>query len=290
LLLLSNEFIKNAYHMATRKAIQKAFGAFTVDVVPVLKDNFSYVITDAATNATAFVDVSEVAPLLQLVGTRASWAAETLRSPSAPVVVLSTHKHWDHSGGNKDIIAKFPDVQVYGGEHEPVPHLTHALKHGETFHIGSLSVDVYHTPCHTAGHVLFHVFHPDARDAGAVFTGDTVFAGGVGAFFEGNSELMIHALKLFAALPDTTCVFPGHDYTLNFLKFAATVTPNDAFVAAQVAKYTTLKAAGEPSVPSTVADEKKQNVFVRVLDPAFRSLLGKEDSVELMQHLYDTCP
>jgi hydroxyacylglutathione hydrolase len=276
--------------MTGRKAIQKVFGAFTVDVVPVLKDNFSYIITDPSTNAMAFVDVSEVAPLLHLVEGRPSWIAETRRSPRAPMSVLSTHKHWDHSGGNKDVAAKFPDVVFYAGEHEAVPHKTHDVKHGDSFRIGSLTVDAYHTPCHTSGHMLFHVYHPESRNAGAVFTGDTVFAGGIGAFFEGNSELMLRALEVFADLPDGTSVFPGHDYTLNFLKFAATVVPKDAFIAAQCEMYAKLKAEGMPSVPTTVAEEKKQNVFLRVLDPAFRAMMGKEDSIALMQHLYDTCP
>lgn len=275
----------------TRRPLTKSFGSrFSVHVVPVLKDNFSYIIAEHASRTLAVVDVSEVHPVMKALEALPEWPTAQSSKPNAPFAVLSTHKHWDHTGGNKDLAAKFSELQVYGGEHEAVANRTHAVKHGEQFHIGQLSVDVLHVPCHTSGHVAFHVYHPEERDNGAVFTGDTLFVGGIGAFFEGNSELMLQALDRIRGLPSGTSVFPGHDYTVNFLKFAHSVVPKDEFIAQQLKRYQDLQSQGIPTVPSTLAEERQQNVFMRALDDDFRKLMDKPSAVDLMQHLYDTCP
>jgi hydroxyacylglutathione hydrolase len=135
------------------------------------------------------------------------------------------------------------------------------------------------------------VTHPSAPESGALFTGDTLFTGGIGAFFEGNAAQMCRAMEICRGLPPSTCVYPGHEYTVNFIKFSQSVVgADDAFVASQLVKYENLVAAGEPSVPSTIAEELRQNMFMRVFDKDLQAKVGIADAVKLMQHLYDTCP
>jgi hydroxyacylglutathione hydrolase len=246
----------------------------------VLKDNYSYLIVDGETNEAGVVDVSEVAPVV----------ARLKQLQVEKFAVLTTHKHWDHSGGNDEISAKFPGLTIYAGVKDNVPGCTVPLNHNDTFNIGKLNVRAFHTPCHTSGHVLYHVTHPQDVENGAIFTGDTVFVGGIGAFFEGNASQMCDHMKLVSALPPNTCLYPGHEYTVNFLKFAHSVDPADTFVEHQLRKYEELRANGHPTVPSTIAEEVKQNVFMRVHEPDFMKRNGFTDSEKFMQHLYDTCP
>jgi hydroxyacylglutathione hydrolase len=266
-----------------RKVSKRSFhDLFAVHILPVLKNNFCYVIEDLTTRSVGLVDVSEVDPVLGYLNT-------VVHSPSAPAI-LTTHKHWDHSDGNLKLAAVFPNMTIYGGSKDNVPGCTKPVNDGDSFSLGALRVDVYHTPCHTSGHVLYHVTHPSDPQNGALFTGDTLFVGGIGAFFEGNAAQMCRAMEVAGALPPATCVYPGHEYTVNFLKFSQSVVPDDEFVAGQLRKYETLVADGEPTVPSTIAEELRHNMFMRVFEKGLQAKLGATDPVRAMQHLYDTCP
>jgi hydroxyacylglutathione hydrolase len=269
-------------------AVTKTFEHFTVRVVPVLKDNYSYVVKCLKTGKLAAVDVSEVDPIVHALSHEAG-----AKLSASDFVVLTTHRHADHSGGNKKLAATFEGLQVYGGAEDSIPAVTKPLNDGDSFSIGELAVSVRHTPCHTKGHVIYHVFHPEAADRGAVFTGDTMFVGGIGAFFEGTAEMMVEAMKVIGSLPPPTQVFPGHEYTMNFLKFAATVEPDNAVLKEWTAKFEHERKEHRPAICSTIEAER------RGLNPFMRASFGEEalsdktnirDPVKLMQHLYDTCP
>jgi hydroxyacylglutathione hydrolase len=176
---------------------------FTVYTLPVLHDNFSYIIHCNQSNEAAVVDVSEVEPVLN----------KLTELKVSKFSILTTHKHHDHSGGNEEMCRR-TGCSCYGGVQDAVPGCTHPLLDGDNFSIGQLQANVLHTPCHTRGHVLFHVFHPRARDEGALFTGDTLFVGGIGAFFEGNARQMVDALQRVSELPDSTRVYPGNNFEL----------------------------------------------------------------------------
>lgn len=169
--------------------------------------------------------------------------------------------------------------------------------------IGQLRVDVIDAPCHTSGHVLYKVQHPShPADGVALFTGDTMFIAGVGAFFEGDAADMCRAMRKVYCLNDpdggtrdaTTFIFPGHEYTAGFMNFSAKVMATKsiadaAFIDTQAAKYAAAVHRGDPSVPSSLADEKRQNLFLRVADPAFCAMMDKGDAVRLMDYLYNAC-
>ncbi|RNF18380.1 hydroxyacylglutathione hydrolase [Trypanosoma conorhini] len=284
--------------------------AFSVAVIPVLQDNYSYVIHDQATNAVAAVDVSaDTAPVLDYVRRLSKSVAERGAGEVSFRTILSTHKHLDHTGGNVALLRKLSPsgaFRVVGGVNDDIPGVTQTVREGDCLSLGALRVEVLDVPCHTRGHVLYKVYHPQAAaDGAALFTGDTMFVGGIGAFFEGDAALMCRALRkvydLHRGASDAdeadrrTFVFPGHEYTVNFLQFAhgaiPPAHPDAAFIAAQLTRYKADVAGRTPTVPSSLAEEKRQNLFLRTCDAAFVREMRHGDTAEaLMRHLYDACP
>jgi hydroxyacylglutathione hydrolase len=211
--------------------------------VPVLKDNFSYLIIEGG--YAAVVDPGECPPVesaLQKEGV-------TLGA------IWLTHHHWDHVGG-VDGLAK-PGVEVIAHESDAsrAPKVTRTVKDGDTVDLGSLKATIIHNPGHTLGAISYLI-------DGCVFTGDTLFGGGCGRVFEGTMEMMHASLQRLAALPTDTRVYFGHEYTASNLEFAAHVEPDNVEVA------TRARALPSPSTPSTIALERATNPFLRVTNAA----------------------
>jgi hydroxyacylglutathione hydrolase len=227
-----------------------------VDVTPVpqLSDNYAYVIADPATGEAAVVDCAEAGPVLD----------EVARRGVRLTTVLATHHHYDHVGGNKDLLARVPGLHVYGSADDAprIPGITHRVRDGEEVRLGSLRGRVVLIPAHTSGHVAYHF-----PDANAVFTGDTLFAGGCGRLFEGDAAQMMASLAKLARLPDETRVYCGHEYTQKNLEFALTLEPGNARLVEKKRRVDELRRAGAPTVPSTIAEEKATNPFLRTASP-----------------------
>lgn len=295
-----------------RQAYTKTFEKlFSVSVVPTLRDNFSYLIHDQTTNTLAAVDVNEdIKPIIQHAKGQKLWGSSSHSFDS----ILVTHKHFDHAGGISSLKTAIQKewnkphgaetLHIYGGCRDNIPGVTNGVKGGDVLKVGGLNVKVLDVPCHTKGHVAYYVYHPEHKEAGAaLFTGDTLFIAGLGAFFEGSCEDMCVAMERLASVNqndptmDTkTFIFPGHEYTGGFMNFSASQFPDKSspdaqFIQEQKQKYEKLVKAGMPSVPSSLADEKVQNLFMRaVIDASFRKLMGKGNSaLELMNYLYNAC-
>jgi hydroxyacylglutathione hydrolase len=223
-----------------------------VDVVPVpqLADNYAYLVVDSGSGEAGVVDCAEATPVL----------AELARRSVRLVAVLATHHHFDHVGGNADLLAAVPLLRVYGsGDDAPrIPGITHRVRDGDSVEVGALRGRVIMIPAHTSGHVAYHF--PAER---AVFTGDTLFAGGCGRLFEGDAAQMMRSLGRLAALPDETRVYCGHEYTEKNLRFAAMLEPGNRPLADKLARVQALRREGKFTVPSTIADEKATNPFLR---------------------------
>jgi len=237
--------------------------------VPQLADNYAYLVIDEASRSAGVVDVAEAAPVLE--------AAR--REGVELVAILSTHHHFDHVGGNDDLLASLPakSVEVFGyaGDHERIPGLTRGLADGEEFALGGLRGRAIFIPAHTRGHLAYH-FPADK----IVFTGDTLFAGGCGRLFEGDAPQMMSSLSRLAALPDDTRVYFGHEYTTKNLEFAAGLEPNNQALARRRREVAELRAAGKPTVPTTIAIEKDTNPFLRSTSPELAaSVLAREAGV-----------
>ncbi|KAJ3161803.1 hypothetical protein HDU86_006574 [Geranomyces michiganensis] len=237
--------------------------------VPCLSDNYAYVCQDSQGRAFV-VDPVEPPKVLD--------AAETLKVKVA--ALLTTHHHADHSGGNAAFAKAIPNIPVYGYDSR-IPALTTPVQDGDVFSIGALEVKSLFTPCHTTGSVCYYVQDKETGER-AVFTGDTLFIGGCGRFFEGTAEQMQRSLNVvLASLPDDTAVYCGHEYTKSNLKFAAHVDPTNPAVRAK-AEWCENK---HSTVPSSIGEEKTFNPFMRVGSEAIKKQLGLSDGaseVEVM--------
>ncbi|MCJ1247360.1 Cytoplasmic glyoxalase II [Trapelia coarctata] len=235
-------------------------------------NNYAYLVTDDKSNDAVIIDPAnppEVAPVLK----------EQVDSGKINLTaIMNTHHHWDHAGGNSKMLDQFKGLSVIGGK--DCEAVTKTPKHGETFKIGQgISVKALHTPCHTQDSICWFMEDGDER---VVFTGDTLFIGGCGKFFEGKPEEMHTALnKVLAALPDDTKVYPGHEYTKSNVKFLTTVLQNEAVKKLQSFAENNKETQGK----FTIGDEKQHNVFMRVDDPTIQKATGKTDPVDVMGKL-----
>jgi len=178
--------------------------------------------------------------------------------------VLATHHHYDHVGGNQDLLAAVPGLRIVGSREDAprIPGITDPVGDGDRVAVGSMRGRVILIPAHTSGHVAY--YFPDAR---AVFTGDTLFAGGCGRLFEGDAAQMKASLGRLTALPDDTRVYCGHEYTEKNLRFAAMLEPGNPALARKLAAVEALRRQGKPTVPSSIGEEKATNPFLRMTSP-----------------------
>lgn len=219
--------------------------------IPLLADNYGYLLVDPANKRAAIVDCSEAAPVL----------AEVERRGLRLDAVLSTHHHFDHVGGNEELARAIPGIRVLGSRADlnRVPALTEPLSDGDEFEVVGTRGRAIFIPAHTSGHLAY--FFPD--DGPSVFSGDTLFAAGCGRLFEGSPAQMMESLGKLAALPDATQVWCGHEYTEKNLCFAHELEPANIEIAAKLERVREQRRASRPTVPSTVGEEKRTNPFLR---------------------------
>lgn len=238
--------------------------ALEIEVIPVLSDNYSYLLRDPETGETACVDPAVAAPVLdrlQARGLGLDW-------------ILATHHHGDHVAGIPELKQK-TGCKVLGpaGEQVEIAGVDRTLEEGERISVGSSEALVLETPGHTAGHISYW-FEQDR----ALFCADTLFSLGCGRLFEGTPATMWSSLLKLRALPDDAKVYCGHEYTLSNARFALTVDPENKALRSMVARIERQRAEEEPTIPSLLGEEKEANPFLRPDDPAIRSLLGMEDA------------
>jgi len=245
-----------------------------VRILPALSDNYMYLVVDKATREAAIVD--PVDPESVLAAVREEGVTLT--------TLLTTHHHWDHAGGNADLIKKVPGLTVLGGD-DRIDGLTKKVAHGESVSVGGISIRCLLTPCHTKGHVCYYLTQDTDK---AVFTGDTLFLGGCGRFFEGTAPEMQTALSgVLGALPGETLVYCGHEYSLQNLAFGAHVEPGNEVIKKKISWCSDQRSLcpALPTVPSTIEEERAINPFMRVSEPSVQAHTGTQDPVETMAAL-----
>jgi hydroxyacylglutathione hydrolase len=216
--------------------------------VPVLRDNYVWLMHDPASGETVAVDPSVADPVLEAAAVR-GWRIGQ---------VWNTHWHPDHTGGN-DAIRAGTGCRVTGpAEAEKVSRMDRIVAGGDRARIGDFEAELIDIPAHTAGHVCFHL-----PAAAVAFTGDTLFAMGCGRLFEGSAADMYAAMRRLAALPGETRVYCGHEYTLANGRFALSVEPDNAALVERLAEVEAARARGEPTLPTTIALERATNPFMR---------------------------
>ncbi|MGH8737219.1 MAG: hydroxyacylglutathione hydrolase [Burkholderiales bacterium] len=223
-----------------------------LEIVPVkaFKDNYIWTLREGT--RAAVVDPGEARPVIDYL------AREKLEL----VAILATHHHADHVGGIPGLLER-GRVPVYGPRGEPIDTLTRAVEEGDTVTIPELGLSfaVLDIPGHTRAHIAYY-------GADCLFCGDTLFACGCGRLFEGTAEQMYASLEKLRALPDSTRVYCGHEYTLANIGFARSVEPGNAALGAREARDRKLREAGKPTLPTTLGEEKATNPFLRCLEPA----------------------
>lgn len=224
----------------------------TYEVVPLraFADNYIWTIRDAG--FAAVVDPGDAQPVLDYL------AREKLQL----VAILNTHHHADHVGGNAALL-RLTKVPVFGPHDERIPEVSERLADGERFTLPHFNIEMetLEIPGHTRSHIAFH-------GDGLLFCGDTLFAAGCGRLFEGTPRQMHDSLTRLARLPDATRVYCGHEYTLSNLKFARAAEPDNRRLPELETRMQALRERGQPTLPSTIAQEKATNPFLRVAEPA----------------------
>lgn len=230
-------------------------GELLIEPVRAFDDNYIWCLRRGG--LAAVVDPGDAGPVIRhLEGIRASLAA-----------ILVTHHHGDHAGGIPELVARWP-VPVFGPALEGIAGVDRPVRGGDTVAVGELEVafDVLDVPGHTRGHVAY--YGPKLPPEGAVFCGDTLFAGGCGRIFEGTPDQMHDSLSRLAALPPHTAVYCAHEYTQANLRFAVAVEPDNPDLLRRVDAVARRRAGGLPTVPSLIADELSTNPFLRSGAPA----------------------
>lgn len=232
--------------------------------VPVLSDNYVYLVHEPGSGATAVIDPAVAEPVLDAAAAR-GWTISD---------IWNTHWHPDHTGANLAIKAA-TGCRITGpaGESAKIPGIDRAVAEGDTVVLGAATARVIDVPGHTAGHNAYW-FMDDA----ALFCGDTLFALGCGRLFEGTAPQMHASLAKLMALPDDTRVYCAHEYTQSNARFAVTVEPGNAELLARVVAIDAARAVGHPTVPSTIGLERATNPFVRTDVAGFAAARAAKDS------------
>jgi len=219
----------------------------TVHQFPVLDDNYAFLVRDEASGKTACIDTPDAKAILAELS-KLGWSLD---------LILNTHWHPDHAGGNAEIQAATGAVSVGPAEVGRLVAVDRVITGGERVELGETVFDVIEAGGHTLGHIAYY----DRADAIA-FVGDTLFALGCGRLFEGTAQQMWTSLQRLAALPDDTRVYCAHEYTASNARFALSVD-DDPALAARARAIFAARERGEPTVPTSIGLEKATNPFLR---------------------------
>ncbi len=248
-----------------------------IERIPVLSDNYVFLLFDDQQKIAAVVDPAVAKPVLQ----------KLQELELELVAIFNTHHHSDHVGGNRKLLQHFPNLCVYGGEQDKgrIPGQQVFLREGDTVEFAGRKGQVFFVPGHTHAHIAYYFPPVETGETGELFCGDTLFAGGCGRLFEGTPSQMVNSLGKIRALPDNTRVWCAHEYTLKNLQFALTVEENND---ALQARYKSVKEKRDRSiatVPSMLGIEKQTNPFLRWDFPALKSVTNQEEPARVFGKL-----
>lgn len=228
-----------------------------ISAIPALQDNYIWVIHND--RRAAVVDPGEADPVQSFMNARCLQLD----------AILCTHRHQDHTGGIAKLRAVY-NVPVYGRRHPANPNITHDLHEGSQVKLDGLGIrfDIIDIPGHLDDHIAYIA-------PGILFCGDVLFGAGCGRNFEGSLAQLHHSLQRLAQLPDDTRVYCAHEYTASNLRFALACEPGNPAVQQRIDATRQLRAAGQPTVPSTIALEKATNPFLRCAQPEIIATLQR---------------
>ena len=217
--------------------------------IPLLSDNYSYIIRDKNTNITGCIDPSVAKDIVNVLQNRGMDLN----------FILNTHHHHDHVGGNQEL-KEIYNCKIIGcyNDQNRIPGIDIKLKDNEEFNIGESVFKVIDTPGHTIGHICFYF-----KDQNFLFCGDTIFSLGCGRLFEGSYEQMTESILKIRSLPDSTKIFCGHEYTESNAKFAEFLDPENDLLKKKILNIKKDRLESKPTIPATLEEEKKLNPFMK---------------------------
>jgi hydroxyacylglutathione hydrolase len=233
--------------------------------IPVLRDNYVYLVREPEANLVGVVDPAVAGPVLQRLA-ELGWKLTH---------ILNTHHHNDHVGGNLELKAA-TGCTIVGprADRDRIPGIEIELGDGERWMFGKAEAEIFDVPGHTRGHIAYWFAGSDA-----LFCGDTLFLMGCGRLFEGTPQQMWTSLGKLRGLPGTARIYCAHEYTQSNARFALTVDPDNKALQARAREVDQLRAAGKPTVPGTLAQERATNPFLRADDPALAAYAKASDPV-----------
>ena len=245
--------------------------------LPVLSDNYIFLLHDRDRKEAAVVDPAVAEPVLQQL---ISLGAEL-------TAIFNTHHHSDHVGGNRQLIDRFPEVKVYGGAEDRgrIPGQQVFLQAGDRVNFADRTAEIFFVPGHTKAHIAYYFPPNNPGETGELFCGDTLFAGGCGRLFEGTPSQMVASLAQLRNLPDNTRVWCAHEYTLKNLQFALTVDGDNPGLQQRLGEVKAARSRNEATIPSSIALEKSTNPFLRWDFPSLQSAANSQDSVQTFARL-----
>ena len=220
-----------------------------VTPIPCLNDNYAYILEDNNSKLIGVVDPSEASPIISF-----------LKKKKLELnYILNTHHHFDHVGGNNEL-KKLYNAKVVGffGDKHRIPGIDITLKDNEKWYFGNSLIKIFHIPGHTLGHVCF--FFEKEK---IVFTGDTLFSLGCGRIFEGDHKQMLTSLNIIKKLPKNTKIYCGHEYTYKNAEFCMKYDSNNTYLKKKFEIIKKLRSNNLPTIPTTLEDELKANIFLR---------------------------
>ncbi len=245
--------------------------------VPVLSDNYIFLLWDKIRSIAAVIDPAVAQPVLN-----------KLHELNAELVaIFNTHHHSDHVGGNHKLIQKFPNPTVYAGAEDKgrIPGQKVFLHEGDRVTFGSRTGEILFVPGHTYAHIAYYFPPVTLEEAGELFCGDTLFAGGCGRLFEGTPAQMVDSLSKIRALPDNTRVWCAHEYTLKNLQFALSVDGDNEVLKNRYTQVRSSRNMGEATVPSFLGMEKSTNPFLRWDIPELQLAAKSRDRIQTFARL-----
>jgi len=245
--------------------------------LPVLSDNYIFLLHDPDRRTAAVVDPAQAEPVLQQL---ISLGAEL-------TAIFNTHHHSDHVGGNQQLIDRFPQVKVYGGAQDRgrIPGQQVFLQAGDRVSFANRTAEIFFVPGHTKAHIAYYFPPSNPSETGELFCGDTLFAGGCGRLFEGTPTQMVASLGQLRNLPDSTRVWCAHEYTLKNLQFAISVDGDNPHLQQRLGEVQEARSRSQPTVPSSIGLEKSTNPFLRWDSPNIQSVANTRDPVQTFARL-----